>query len=72
MLALNDLLDLPPDSRPLDLARAVEGAEVMLQYQAKRGNQEAGRAMLRLRLAYLNWAYVLRGQSSALPRHVDG
>lgn len=55
--SLPDLLGLPADSRPLELARAVEQTEIMLRYQARRGSEEAARAMLNLRLAYLRWAY---------------
>lgn len=55
--SLTELLGLPENTRPMEVARAVECMEVMLRYQAKQGSEEASTAMLRLRHAYLLWAY---------------
>lgn len=54
---LAEILDLAPDAPPRDLASALELTRLTLQREARQGNEEAARAMLRLRLAYLRWAY---------------
>lgn len=55
--ALQEMLGMAPDARPLDLARALERTEDALHAQARRGSREASSALVRLRLAYLRWAY---------------
>ncbi|MRR50617.1 MAG: hypothetical protein EG825_06830 [Rhodocyclaceae bacterium] len=54
---LEEILDMAPDTQPRDLISAFELARLTLQREARQGNEEAARAMLRLRLAYLRWAY---------------
>jgi hypothetical protein len=55
--ALQEMLGMSPDARPLDLALALERTEDVLHDQARRGSREASSALVRLRLAYLRWAY---------------
>lgn len=55
--SLPEMLDMVPDASPLELARAVERTELALRHQAGQGDQNAGGNLLRLRLAYLRWAY---------------
>lgn len=54
---LEEILDMAPDAKPRELVSAFELTRLTLQREARLGNPEAGRAMLRLRLAYLRWAY---------------
>jgi len=54
---LEEILEMAPDSKPRELASALELTRLTLQREARRGDPEAGQAMLRLRLAYLRWAY---------------
>jgi hypothetical protein len=54
---LQEMLGMSPDARPLDLALALERTEDVLHDQARRGSREASSALVRLRLAYLRWAY---------------
>jgi hypothetical protein len=55
--ALQEMLGMAPDARPQELAQALERTEDVLHAQARRGNREASSALVRLRLAYLRWAY---------------
>ena len=57
MSSLPEMLDMVPDAPALELARAVERTELALHHQAGQGNEDASNNMLRLRLAYLRWAY---------------
>lgn len=61
---LQEMLGMRLDARPLDLARHLEEAEDALYEQARRGDQEACCALVRLRLAYLRWAYAERREST--------
>jgi len=54
---LEEILEMAPDSKPRELASALELTRLTLQREARQGDPEAGQAMLRLRLAYLRWAY---------------
>lgn len=54
---LEEILEMAPDAKPRELVSAFELTRLTLQREARLGNPEAGQAMLRLRLAYLRWAY---------------
>lgn len=57
MAALPEMLGLSADAPPPALAAALERAELSLHDQARLGSREAAAALVRLRLAYLRWAY---------------
>lgn len=56
-VCLEELLDVAPDTQARDLMSALELTRLTLQKEARSGDPDAAQAMLRLRLAYLEWAY---------------
>lgn len=54
---LNELVGLPAATTALEIAGASEECFQALVKRASRGDQVAQRELIRLRLAYLNWAY---------------
>jgi hypothetical protein len=68
--ALQEMLGMAPDARPLDLALALDRTEDVLHDLARRGNRDASTALVRLRLAYLRWAYgANRGEGAPVARN---
>ena len=65
---LNEIVGLPAATAPAEIAGASEERFLALFSRASRGDSTAQRELVRLRLAYLNWAYAgQRGcQRSAL------
>lgn len=55
--ALNDMIGLPVATAPAEIAGASEERFQALFNRASRGDPIAQRELVRLRLAYLNWAY---------------
>ena len=55
--ALPEMLGLAADVPPPALVAALERTEASLHDLARRGSREAAAALVRLRLAYLRWAY---------------
>jgi len=62
---LNEIVGLPAATSPADIACASERHFLALFDQASRGDPDAQRDLVRLRLAYLNWAY-----ASQAPGHL--
>lgn len=54
---LNEIVGLPAATSSADIAYASERHFLVLFEQASRGDPDAQRDLVRLRLAYLNWAY---------------
>ena len=54
---LNEIVGLPAATALADVACASERRFQLLIDQASRGDPDAQREVVRLRLAYLNWAY---------------
>jgi hypothetical protein len=55
--ALNDMLGLPSAATPAELDRATENCFRAALGRAERGDARAQIEVVRLRVAYLNWAY---------------
>lgn len=55
--ALDEIVGLPPETPPAELYLASETSFLRVLRSASLGDAEARREVLRLRLAYLNWAY---------------
>jgi hypothetical protein len=62
-IALQEILGVAPDARPHDLAQHLEKTEDALYDRARQGDPGARNALVRLRLAYLQWAYGKDGKS---------
>ena len=54
---LNEIVGLPAATAPAEIAGASEERFQALFSRASRGDPVAQRELVRLRLAYLNWAY---------------
>ena len=54
---LHEILGLPPETPPAELHSASEQSLRAAFEQASRGDMNAHRELVGLRLAYLNWAY---------------
>lgn len=54
---LNEIVGLPSATAPAEIAGASEERFLALFRRASRGDPTAQRELVRLRLAYLNWAY---------------
>ncbi|MCK9382547.1 MAG: hypothetical protein M0P95_15975 [Sulfuritalea sp.] len=57
---LNEMVGLPPATSPLELDCASERHFQTLLKRAARGETDAQDELVRLRVAYLNWAYPSR------------
>lgn len=64
---LHEIVDLPAASPPANIADAIEERFQALFSHASRGDPVAQGELVRLRLAYLNWAYA--GQGWKFPAH---
>jgi hypothetical protein len=51
------IVDLPPVADPEDIVRASQSRFASLMEFATQGDEQARHDLVRLRLAYLNWAY---------------
>lgn len=67
---LNEIVGLPPAAPPEELGHASEQRFRALFEQASGGDVQAQRELVRLRLAYLNWAYApaRQGRATGLDR----
>ncbi|MCF8151009.1 MAG: hypothetical protein K9K30_01855 [Burkholderiaceae bacterium] len=54
---LNEIVGLPAESSPTELDDACERRCKAVRDPAARGDANAQRELLRLRIAFLNWAY---------------
>lgn len=59
---LHQLVDLPAATPPAKVVDAIEERFQALFSHASCGNTAARRELVRLRLAYLNWAYAGQGR----------
>ncbi|NJD34348.1 MAG: hypothetical protein FIA96_05855 [Betaproteobacteria bacterium] len=58
---LNEIVGLPAATAPAEIVGASEERFLALAGRASRGDRAAQRELVRLRLAYLNWAYAGQG-----------
>lgn len=68
--ALNEIVGLPPAAPAAALGLASEQCFQALFGRASGGDEQAQRELVRLRLAYLNWAYApaRQGRAAGLDR----
>lgn len=64
---LNEIVGLPAASAAAEIAFASEQCFRKVLNGASQGDPGARRDLLRLRIAYLNWAYVGRESGRSLP-----
>lgn len=55
--SLNEIIGLPPAASPADLGSASELRYLEMFDRAAQGDLHAQQELVRLRVAYLNWAY---------------
>lgn len=65
---LNEIVGLPAASAATEIACASEQRFRKVLDRASQGDPGARRDLLRLRVAYLNWAYVGQQAEDSLPR----